>query len=74
MIKYGDLVKYIKENHINFNEDLFDVLRGFFEQYYQLPTSLNTPIQQELLFTSEEFEEPKDGEYTIQDLINLFNS
>jgi hypothetical protein len=74
MIPYRDLVQYIKDNHISWNTDLFDVLRDFFEQYYQLPTSLNTPIQQELLFTSEEFEEPKDGEYTIQDLINLFNS
>ena len=75
MIKYGDLVKYIKENHINFNEDLFDVLRGFFEQYYQLPhsTSSQPPIQQELIFTPEEFNEPENGEYIVNDLMNLFS-
>ena len=73
MIKYGDLVKYIKENHINFNEDLFDVLRGFFEQYSPSPTLSNPPIQQEIIFPTEGFKEPKDGEYTTQDLINLFS-
>jgi hypothetical protein len=73
MIRYKDLVEYTKENHISWNEDLFDVLRGFFGQYYQPPTPSNTPIQQELIFSSEEFKEPKDGEYTVQDLISLFS-
>ena len=70
MIKYSDLVQYIKENHVNWNTDLFDVLRGFFNQY-SLPSQ---PVQQELIFQSSEFTEPADGEYTTQDLINLFSS
>jgi hypothetical protein len=74
MIKYGDLVKYIKENHVNWNEDLFDVLRGFFEQYSQTPHSdIPFPIQQEILFPSEEFKEPDNGEYSAQDVMNLFS-
>ena len=75
MIKYGDLVEYIKENHVNWNTDLFDVLRGFFNNYYQLPhsTPSQPPIQQELIFTPEEFNEPENGEYTVNDLMNLFS-
>ena len=44
MIKYSDLVSYIKENHINWNTDLFEVLRGFFEQYSQPPISIPQPL------------------------------
>ena len=89
MIKYGDLVQYIKENHVNWNTDLFDVLRGFFEsqsQQYSPPLppttvssvspddSLSQPIQQEIFFPTEEFKEPTDGEYTTQDLLNLLST
>ena len=75
MIKYGDLVQYIKDNHINWNTDLFDVLKGFFEQYsQQLPPPSQPPIQQELVFPSEEFKEPENREYTNEDLLNLFST
>lgn len=84
MIKYGDLVDYIKRNHVNWNTDLFDVLRGFFDEYssphqpsYPTPqqnTVMESPIQQGLIFPKEEFKEPEDGEYTSDDLFNLFNS
>ena len=73
MIKYGDLVQYTKENHVNWDADLFSVLRDFFEQYSPSPTLSNSPIQQEIIFSDEDFEEPKNGEYTTQDLINLFS-
>lgn len=73
MIKYGDLVKYTKENHVNWDTDLFSVLRGFFEQYSPSPTLSNSPIQQEIIFHTEEFKKPEGGEYTAQDLINLFS-
>ena len=73
MIKYGDLVQYTKENHVNWDTDLFSVLRGFFEKYSPSPTLSNPPIQQEIIFSDEDFEEPKNGEYTTQDLINLFS-
>lgn len=76
MIKYGNLVQYIKENHVNWNTDLFDVLRGFFEQYsQQLPLPSHTPIQQELIFEHiEDFKVPNNGEYTTEDLLNLFST
>ena len=73
MIKYGDLVQYTKKNHVNWDTDLFSVLRNFFEQYSPSPTLSNPPIQQEIIFSDEDFEEPKNGEYTTQDLINLFS-
>jgi hypothetical protein len=73
MIKYGDLVQYTKENHVNWDTDLFSVLRGFFEQYSPSPTLSNPPIQQELIFSDNNFKEPQDGEYTVQDLISLFS-
>ncbi len=73
MYKYSDLVSYTKENHISWNTDLFDVLRGFFEQYspQQLPSP--TPLQQEIIFSTKDFQEPEDGEYSINDLLNLFS-
>lgn len=82
MIKYGDLVQYIKENHVNWNTDLFDVLRGFFESYSQKyspqpPTSsILHPVQQETFFSIpiKDFHEPKDGEYTADDVLNLFST
>ena len=72
MIKYGDLVQYIMENHVNWNTDLFDVLRGFFEKYSQLPTP-SFPPKQVLDTPKVEFKEPDNGEYSAQDLINLFS-
>ena len=83
MIKYGDLVQYIKDNHVSWNTDLFDVLRGFFDSKYSLPTQYSPPpisptphssIQQDIIFPVEEFKEPKDGEYTTNDLMNLFST
>lgn len=75
MIQYSDLVEYIKRNHINWNKDLFEVLRGFFEEYSSPPIPpSDTPIQRELILPKEEFKEPENGEYTSDDLLNLFNT
>ena len=77
MITYGDLVQYTKDNHINWDTDLFEVLREFFEQYssqvseYPLPYS---PSEVTVIFPKGEFVEPIDGEYTSEDLLNLFNT
>ncbi len=69
MIKYSDLVQYIKVNHISWDTDLFDVLREFFNKD---DVPCNTSIEQELVFPSKEFQAPENGEYTINDLIKLF--
>ena len=79
MIKYGDLVQYIKDNHINWNTDLFEVLRGFFEQYSQSPISIPQPLpylpsEDSVIFERRTFIEPEDGEYTSEDLLNLFST
>ena len=73
MIRYSDLVSYTKENHISWNTDLFDVLRGFFNQYSPQSSFSPTPLQQEIIFPTEEFKEPEDGEYSIDDVLNLLS-
>ena len=79
MIKYAELVEYIKKNHVDWSTDLFDVLRGFFEEYSShdysqpLPQPSYPPIKQELIIPKD-FKEPEDGEYTTDDLINLFST
>ena len=73
MIKYGDLVEYIKRNHINWNRDLFDVLRGFFEEYSQPPLPSDS-LPEELIFQHREFKAPDDGKYTSNDLMDLFST
>ena len=86
MITYAKLVDYIKRNHVNWNTDLFDVLKGFFEEYSQLHSSSPTsPIQQTpvnpynntknfMRITTGKFREPEDGEYTTEDLLNLLST
>lgn len=78
MPKYIEIVNYIKDNHISWNNDVFDILKGFFgsqsQQYFPSPTPTPpSPVQQELVFPNEDFKEPQNGEYTTQDLIKLFS-
>ena len=75
MIKYEDLVEYTKRNHIKWSTDLFDVLRGFFEEYSQQPP-LPSPVppNEELIFEHKKFKEPDSGEYTTEDVLNLFST
>jgi len=74
MIEYGELVQYIKDNHISWHTDLFEVLRGFFEgrAIQQIPQNIQ-PVQQEIVF-SKGFHHPDDGEYTQQDVLDLFST
>lgn len=81
MIKYEHLVEYTKKNHIKWSTDLFDVLRGFFEslgsmEYSQSPAPLPSepPTQEDIIFPKKEFHAPKDGEYTTDDLLDLFST
>ena len=77
MIRYAELVDYIKRNHVNWNTDIFDVLRGFFEEYsshdYLPPPPSTPPIKQELIMPKK-FKEPENGEYTAEDLISLLST
>ena len=75
MIKYEDLVEYTKRNHIKWSTDLFDVLRGFFEEYSQPPLPSSPPPVQELVFEHhKDFNAPEDGEYTTDALLDLFST
>ena len=81
MIQYSELIQYTKDNHINWNTDLFDVLKGFFESRNQITlpvvhtnTQAKLNITPQDFFKQELFKEPDDGEYTQQDLFNLLSS
>ena len=82
MIRYEDLVNYTKRRHINWNTNLFDVLEGFFEEYSQPLPPPTSPTQQELFpgtmdaldELAHSFQPPTDGEYSSDDLINLFST
>ena len=77
-VVYNDLVMYVKEHHVNWNTDLFDVLRGFFEECSQPPAPPSPvhsqPVQQRLVFEERVFREPDGGEYSIDDLLDLFST
>ena len=80
MIRYGELVKYIKDNHVSWNTDLFDVLKGFFEEYsppllspFPHDTSYY-PSEDTVIPQRREFREPEEGEYNTNDLLDLFST
>jgi len=85
MIKYAELVDYIKRNHVNWNTDLFDVLRDFFEKHSShdysppLPHLSTSPAHsyedvEIYMRSATKFKEPKNGEYTAEDLISLLDT
>ena len=84
MIKYYDLVKYVKKHHVDWNRDLFEVLRGFFEEYADSqptatvmasPTPQREPQREPAVYQHiTDFKHPDDGEYTSDDLLNLFST
>ena len=71
MIRYVDIVNYVKENRVNWNTDVFDILKGYFSQYSE-ESIQDEPVQQEIIFPSDEgFTPPKDGHYSVEDVLNL---
>ena len=77
MPKYIEIVNYVKENHVDWNTDVFDILKGFFSKYS--PQVLPSPSDDVLLtpdemFSHTEFKEPENKDYSIQDVLNLFES
>ena len=77
MPKYIEIVNYVKENHVDWNTDVFDILKGFFSQYS--PQVLSSPSDDVLLTPEEmynhvEFKEPESKDYSIQDVLDLFGS
>lgn len=72
MITYNDLVNYTKENHISWSTDLFDVLRGFFNERKEAQKPKSQPVFQPDMF-SEKVDLPSGTEYTVDDVLNLFS-
>lgn len=77
MITYHDLVDYTKENHIRWDTDLFDVLKGFFNSninmYNIQKHQQEVPII-DLFVPPEKFILPENGEYTADDILSLFST
>ena len=74
MIRYAELVQYIKDNHINWNKDLFDVLKGFFEDREKSKVITSLSPSPSSLFNTKEFKEPETEEYTTEDVFNLLST
>ena len=90
-MKYAHIVQYVKDNHISWDTDIFDILKSYTSS--QLPPvenkelddagavlshtikgqdSANT-ISSSLLEVSGSYKIPTNGEYTFEDVIELFN-
>ena len=75
MPKYFEIVRYVKENHVDWNTDVFDILKGYFSEYS--PQVLPSPSDDVILVPDDiytEFREPDNKEYSIQDVLDLFGS
>ena len=89
-MKYAKIVQYVKENHISWDTDIFDILK---EYTSQLPPveGMNkeencavlshtikgqgdfNPIHSPLLEATGDYQIPPNGEYSFEDIIELFN-
>jgi hypothetical protein len=88
-MKYAKIVQYVKENHISWDTDIFDILK---EYTSQLPPVEKKEIEQgspelsltikgqdsidtissPLLEVKDGYKIPDNGEYSFEDVINLF--
>lgn len=89
-MKYAYIVQYVKENHISWDTDIFDILKNYAAG--QLPPvenknldedraelshtikgqSEDNPIHSSLLEVRGSYQMPPGGEYTFEDVIELF--
>ena len=89
-MKYAHIVQYVKENHISWDTDIFDILKDYTSG--QLPPVENknldenraapshtikgqseiNPIPSSLLEVKGPYQMPQGGEYTFEDVIELF--
>ena len=90
-MKYAKIVQYVKENHISWDTDIFDILKSYTEG--NLPPiekknkeedeavlshtikgqSQATPISSSLLGVTSPYQMPANGEYSFEDVIELFS-
>ena len=89
-MKYAKIVQYVKENHISWDTDIFDILKEYTSQLSPVERkemdedravlshtikgqSEDYPIHSSLLEVEDSCQIPPNGEYTFEDLIELFS-
>ena len=89
-MKYAYIVQYVKENHISWDTDIFDILKNYTsgqlppvdkkeldENNSELSYTIkgqneNNPIHSSLLEVRGSYQMPPNGEYSFEDVIELF--
>ena len=89
-MKYAYIVQYVKENHISWDTDIFDILKSYTagqlppvdkkeldENRAELSHTIkgqneNNPIHSSLLEVRGSYQMPLNGEYSFEDVIELF--
>jgi hypothetical protein len=89
-MKYAHIVQYVKDNHISWDTDIFDILKNYTESLLSpveknekeesgatlshiiKGENQNTPISSSLLEVKGDYQIPTDGEYSFEDIIELF--
>jgi hypothetical protein len=88
-MKYAKIVQYVKENHISWDTDIFDILKDYTSQLPPVDRKemdedravlshtikgLNdtSPISSSLLEVRGSCQMPPNGEYSFEDVIELF--
>ena len=89
-MKYAKIVQYVKENHISWDTNIFDILKNYTsglkspieneiveENQAVLSHTIKgqndiTPISSSLLEVEDTYREPLNGEYSFEDVIELF--
>ena len=90
-MKYAHIVQYVKDNHISWDTDIFDILKNYTESLLS-PVEKNEkeeseatlshtikgqsedyPIHSSLLEVKGDYQMPPNGEYSFEDVIELFS-
>ena len=89
-MKYAYIVQYVKENHISWDTDIFDILKEYTSQLSPVERkemdedravlshtikgqSEDHPIHSSLLEVKGDYQMPLNGEYSFEDVIELFS-
>ena len=90
-MKYAKIVQYVKENHISWDTDIFDILKNYTTSQLSpverkemdegravlshtiKGLSDDNPIHSSLLEVKGDYQMPPNGEYSFEDVIELFS-
>ena len=88
-MKYAHIVQYVKDNHISWDTDIFDILKDYTESLLSPVEKIeieedqavltnnqgserSPAIHSSLLEVADSYQMPPNGEYTFEDVIELF--